>query len=99
MLPLTRFKVKDRSMEPYIMEGQQVIVNRLAYLLRGPSKGDVVVLRHPNEERYLVKRIVDVAADGYSVAGDNEQFSVDSRAFGPVGEELIVGKVLFRIRS
>ncbi len=84
-------------MEPGIHEGQYVIVNRWAYLLRGPSEGDVVVLRHPEEGRALVKRIAEVRSDGYIVMGDNEEYSVDSRHFGPVPRRLIVGRVLFRV--
>ncbi len=97
MLPLMRFKVKDRSMEPSVREGESVIVNRWAYLLKPPARGDLVVLRHPHENRYLLKRIAATEDDRYVVQGDNEEYSVDSRQFGPVPGRLIVGRVLFRV--
>ena len=55
-------------------------------------------MRDPRQpDRLLLKRIEGPAgADGWLVAGDNPQASTDSRAFGPVGRELIVGKVWFR---
>ncbi|MEE9236694.1 MAG: nickel-type superoxide dismutase maturation protease [Thermoplasmata archaeon] len=95
MLPLMRFKVKDRSMEPGIREGQYVIVNRLAYWLKKPRRGDIVVIRHPRDNRFLIKRIAEVERGGYVVLGDNEKYSVDSREFGPISKDLMVGKVLF----
>ncbi len=94
-LPLARFRVKDRSMEPALREGTSVLVNRWAYLLREPAVGDVVVAKHPTKEGFLVKRIAEVEPDGCFLLGDNEKYSVDSRAFGLVGNNLIVGKVLF----
>lgn len=96
-LPLVRFRVKDRSMEPALREGSSVLVNRWAYLLRGPAVGDLVVAKHPTEERFLVKRVAEVEPDGCFLLGDNEEHSVDSREFGRVGNDLIVGKVLFRV--
>ncbi len=95
MLPVMRFKVKDRSMAPRIREGQYVIVNRLAYLLKKPRRGDIVVIRHPRDNRFLIKRIAEVERGGYVVLGDNEKYSVDSREFGPISKDLMVGKVLF----
>ena len=38
-----------------------------------------------------------VTSRGYFVLGDNYSFSRDSRAFGPVPPELIVGRVLVRL--
>ena len=29
--------------------------------------------------------------------GDNKEFSMDSRAFGPISEGLVTGKVLYKI--
>jgi nickel-type superoxide dismutase maturation protease len=98
MFPLRRFRVKDRSMEPEIREGDHVLVNRLSYVLSRPREGDVVVVRHPEEGRYLVKRIVRVDEEGFFILGDNRDYSVDSRQFGPVPKELIIGRVFLRLR-
>ncbi len=94
-----RFRVKDRSMEPAVREGDQVLVNRWAYLLKPPAVGDLVVLKHPRENRYLLKRIAGSGRDGYRVQGDSAEYSLDSREFGPVPRELIVGKVFGRTSS
>jgi len=81
-------------MEPTLATGDYVLVNRWSYKVGRPAKGDLVVLRDPESPaRYLVKRIADVGVSGAYVVGDNAPLSRDSRAFGPVPEDLIVGRV------
>ena len=85
-------------MAPAFSPGQRVVVNKAAYLFSQPRPGDLVVVRDPRRpDRLLLKRIERRAGvDGWLVLGDNPQASTDSRAFGPVGRELIIGKVWFR---
>jgi len=61
------------------------------------SAGCVVLLRHPMERRrYVVKRAVGRRGDRWWVEGDNAGASTDSRHFGPVAPDAIVGRVLLR---
>jgi nickel-type superoxide dismutase maturation protease len=98
LLPVGRYRVEGESMSPGLQPGERVVVNRLAYWLREPRPGDVVVLRDPRQrDRLLVKRIEARDDDGrWLVAGDNAAASTDSRAFGLVERALILGKVWFR---
>jgi nickel-type superoxide dismutase maturation protease len=98
LLPLARYCVAGRSMTPGLVEGERVLVNRAAYWFARPRPDDVVVLRDPRApQRLLVKRIERAAAiDKWSVAGDNPDASTDSRTFGPVPRDAIVGKVVLR---
>lgn len=100
-LPILRFKVEDKSMEPTFKSGDYVLVNKLAYIFGNPSKGDVIVLQHPKEKnRFLIKRISLVTkSDEFYVVGDNRSFSQDSRHFGPIGKNSIIGKVAFRVEK
>ena len=53
------------SMENTLFSGQQVLVNRLSYLVFGPKEGDIVVFT-PNGNRnthFYVKRVVGVPGD------------------------------------
>ena len=94
MLPIRIFKVRDRSMEPSIKEGDYLIVNRWYGRLK---VGDIVVLRHPAKKIAIVKRISTISSNSIYVIGDNSAFSEDSRKFGGLSRERIVGKVLLRV--
>ena len=100
MFPLRRFRVEDDSMRPAWQPGDYVLVNRWAYKFRSPAKGDLVVVRDPETpQRFLVKRISDIPDAGrIRLAGDNSSRSRDSRTFGPIGLDEIVGKVWIRLR-
>lgn len=60
--------------------------------------GDVVVARRPDRpELEIIKRITAIDADGAIIlAGDNPDFSTDSRQFGPVPRDLILARVRWR---
>jgi signal peptidase I len=65
---------------------------------RKPKVGDIVVFYSPeNEETLLVKRINQIKQQDnttyYFLLGDNAEISRDSRFFGWVPEQLIVGKI------
>ena len=101
MFPLRRFRVADASMQPALHPGDYVVVNTWAYRSRPPRVGDIVVLRHPREPAlHLVKRVADIPSkDEVFVLGDDATRSEDSRAFGTVRREMLVGKVWFRLKA
>jgi nickel-type superoxide dismutase maturation protease len=97
--PLRRFRVEDDSMRPTLEPGDYVVVNRWAYRFRQPAKGDLVVVRDPEgPDRFLVKRISEVGPSQIEVLGDSPVGSRDSRRFGPVALDNVVGKVWIRLR-
>ena len=100
MFPLSRFRVADDSMRPTLLPGDYVLVNRWAYAFRAPGPGDIIVFRHPRRDgMFLIKRIASVDGAGrIVVSGDNAAWSEDSRTFGPVGREALVGRVIVRTR-
>jgi signal peptidase I len=100
MFPFRRFRVEDESMRPTLEPGDYVLVNRWAYRTRSPSPGDLVVVEDPEvPTRFLVKRVSETfGAREVRLMGDNETASRDSRTFGPVALERIVGKVWLRLR-
>jgi len=62
-------RVSDESMAPHLLPNQLVIVNHAAYLLSGPSRGDVVVFydpRNPNLES--IGRVIAVPGDTVSLS-------------------------------
>ena len=127
-------EVQGVSMSPTLKNGDLVMLNRFAYISREPKRGELVVLRDPETEELVVKRIIglpeeSVAAgsdhafvngrllfepylymaartavekpsyltrvpkDHFYVLGDNRHYSVDSRAFGPVPRDRILGVI------
>jgi nickel-type superoxide dismutase maturation protease len=98
--PLLRVEVAERSMLPALRPGDWL----LAVRTRRVRPGQVVLARHPARADFmLVKRAVrQVKGDGGAGGGwwlesDNPAAgAVDSNHFGPVPEDLIVGRVLVR---
>ncbi len=101
MLPISRFKIADKSMEPNFKQGDYVLVNKLSYIFKNPSKGDVVIVKHPHEKgRFLIKRVLLVTdSDEYYVIGDNKDYSQDSRHFGSVKKDMIIGNILVHFKK
>ncbi len=100
--PITRYAVEGPSMEPAYNAGDRLLVNRLAYVVRAPAPGDVVVLRDPDRTGHLLLKRVATAPEALPgpslvyVLGDNADASRDSRAFGAVPRKLIVGRAWLR---
>lgn len=88
-------RVDGESMRPALEDGDRVL-----YVPAGAfSRGDVVLARHPVVTDLLViKRVEAVGADGrVDLRGDAGVASSDSRGFGPVRLEAIVGRVTCRL--
>ncbi|MFQ5855012.1 MAG: signal peptidase I [Anaerolineae bacterium] len=123
--------VEGQSMEPNLMDGQRLLVNKLAYRFGEPARGDIVVIKSPRGTREkLIKRIVGlpgemielrggrvyingrqieeyyhpnvgmrpfpptvIPPDHYFLLGDNRDHSGDSRVWGSVSNDLIIGRV------
>ena len=81
--------IEGESMLPAFKPGDRVVVNTSSDV----QVDDVVVLRQPCEDRLIVKRVARVENGYYIVSGDNDAHSTDSRVFGPVERQQILGKV------
>lgn len=91
--PFTRVMVGGYSMLPVLHPGDYLLVRRAARV----RPGHVVVVRHPHRPTLLtVKRVVRREERGWWVEGDNDEASDDSRTFGPVDAEAVVGRVVLR---
>lgn len=154
------FFIPSGSMHDTLLEGDRVMVNKLAYRFGDPGRGDVIVFDNPQNsngdgetifgalvrhvaeslglsspDSALIKRVIAVGGetieirqnqvfvDGVAldepyvkegsrmprygpltvpegfvfVMGDNRSQSTDSRVFGPVPEDSIVGKAFVRV--
>ena len=136
------FIVSGASMEPNYHDGEYLIIDELSYLLRKPSRGEVIVFRFPlNPSEFFIKRIIGLPGetveiknsavtillpggkeilklneeylpksfetgpdralmlkDGeYFVMGDNREHSSDSRMWGILPQNKIMGRALIRL--
>ncbi len=94
-----RFKVMGNSMLPSLKPGEEILVNLSAYRKSLPQVGDVVVAIHPDRPNFeIVKRVKIIKENGYCfLIGDNALESSDSRSFGFVNLENLIGKVTSRL--
>lgn len=59
-----RIRVEGSSMEPSLHHGEFVVVNRLAYRLGMPQRGDIVVFHFPLDDgRRFIKRVIGEPGD------------------------------------
>lgn len=72
-------------MLPTLRPGQMVVFTRA----RKPQVGDIVMISHDGLEK--IKRIARIEHGRVYVLGDNPAASTDSRSFGWIGEEYIIG--------
>jgi signal peptidase I len=97
---------EGNSMVPAIKSGAILTVYKASYGIRlpgsstyvlrwgTPKEGDVVIFYTPSGE-VAVKRCGDSLADGFFyLFGDNSSQSYDSRNYGPIPKNHIIGKVL-----
>lgn len=76
-------------MEPTLKPGQKLISLNWGFSLK---KGDLVALKVNG--RMIVKRIQKKDDRLFFVTGDNQKMSTDSRKFGWVNKNQIVGKII-----
>ncbi len=93
-----RVAIEGPSMEPTITAGDWLLVDPLAYRDRAPGVDDLVLAPDPRAaERVLIKRVVSVDPDGWiRLEGDDPEQSTDSRIFGAVDPQTVVGGPWFR---
>jgi len=63
--------VTGPSMCPTLQEADIYLVNRLGSLFQTPERGDIVVLKDPTDQAYVVKRIIGVAGDRVDLGDGN----------------------------
>lgn len=130
-------EVTGNSMVPTFQDHEQILAEKLSYRFNSPMRGDVVILRLPeNKNVYAIKRIVGMPGEevelvdglvfingkqllepylenntqtwgnnflkdgiatvipenSYLLLGDNRSVSLDSRAWGFISKEDILGK-------
>ncbi len=65
-----RIKVESTSMVPTLHENDYVVVNRLAYKLGQPHRGDIIVFKYPPDPTQIpyIKRVIGLPGDQIHIA-------------------------------
>jgi signal peptidase I len=92
--------VPTGSMKPTILEGDRIVVNKLAYDLKlpfttwrlatwgDPARGDIVVLYSPADGKRLVKRVIGVPGDFIAMRANHLAVNGSEVSYSPIAEEL-----------
>lgn len=94
-LQRVRVIVSGESMRPALRPGDWLLARKRARV----RPGHIVVARHPADPtRLIVKRVAHRDGNGWWLESDNQRAPgrQDSWDFGPVGDDLIVARVLIR---
>ena len=105
---LWRVAVAEESMAPALLPGDWLLIDPTCR--RWPRRGAIVVFREPGTDTLAIKRVAARPGDRVQIAqgilhladdeawllGDNLNPSIDSRRYGPVPLEALVGRAWFR---
>ena len=80
-------------MLPFLSEGDIVYFRKYKKFISTLKAGQVVIFKHPINNQKQIKRIKKVNSNCVEVIGDNLDFSKDSRSFGFLQKEKIIGIV------
>ncbi len=89
--PLSRFTVYGNSMFPALRVGQDIVSVNWFYKVK---VGDIVIVKSDGKE--VVKRVQNVQGQEVFVQGNNKEESTDSRHFGSVTMDQVIGKVVYQ---
>lgn len=64
------YQVEGSSMTSTLEDNEYIIINKLAYYLGAPERGDIVVFHPPSDRRkYYVKRVIGLPGDTVTLRG------------------------------
>jgi len=87
-------RVVGDSMEDTISEGDLITYKKINPKNFELEVGDIVVASHPKiKSKLIIKRIYQIHQNKFDLRGDNSLSSTDSREWGLIELDLIVGKV------
>lgn len=61
------FIVSGDSMLPTFSNGDYVIAEKLSYAFNEPERGDIVIFRHPEENTFIIKRVIGLPGESVEI--------------------------------
>jgi signal peptidase I len=94
-------QVPTGSMKPTILEGDRVVVNKLAYDLKvpftswevghwaDPSRGEIVTFYSPKDEKLLIKRVIGTPGDTVSMRNNQLYINDEAATYDALDGEIV----------
>ncbi len=79
-------------MMPTFNPDDRVLVSSIPYYFLPPKIGDIVIFKY--DDKFMVKKIMQIEKDRYFVQGENKSDSLDT---GAIRRSDILGKVIRKI--
>ncbi len=90
--------VSGDSMSPQFLDGDILEIDSKIYEYTDPQKDDIILFEHPYIKDFLMlKKIIFIEDGKYHVEGINKSESTDSRSFGKISRDKIIGKVVSKV--
>ncbi len=72
MFVVQPFYIIGSSMEPYLHEGELLMIDELSYRFGNPSRGDIIVLHPPRDTRDYIKRVIGLPGETIEITDDGQ---------------------------
>ena len=94
-------QVPSGSMKPTILEGDRVVVNKLAYDLKvpfttwhvaewdDPKRGEIVTFYSPDDEKLLIKRVIGVPGDVITMRNNQLYVNEEPATYSRLGSNIV----------
>ncbi len=61
--------VEGPSMQPNLVDNEKVLMGRLEYYFKQPKRGDIVIVKYPDRDENIIKRVIATAGERIRVSG------------------------------
>jgi len=85
------------SMIPSLYDGDLVFFKRYHVNKSIIKMGDIIIFKHPFKNIRLIKRVKKIKGYSIEVSGDNKNSSSDSKLFGLIQTDNVIGIVTSKI--
>lgn len=88
--------VEGNSMSPTLENGEKIFIKSAKKI----EVGDIVLAKHPYKKSVkILKRVAEITEDGkLNLIGDNPSESSDTRSFGLILTENVIGKAVSKLK-
>lgn len=93
------YHIPSESMSPTLQTSDVVLIDTWAYKTQPPLADDIIIVKRTATSMVLAKRLQKTRSHNEErelfIVGDNTNSSIDSRRFGWVSDDYLIGKVRF----